>query len=74
MFKVMISTQDSNDAGSCIKDEFHTEANAWAWWDIVSDDYPEMVGVWVETVTANDEFFRGWDDEAEMTDAWDGLQ
>ena len=56
MYKLMITTLDSGDEGFSIEENFVTESGAWWMWDRISDEYPEMTGVWVELQTIVDEF------------------
>lgn len=71
MFRLMITTHDSNNEGFCIAEDFESETAAWDFWNEESNEWPEMDGVWVEAVSGRDEFFQGWDAE-EANDAWDG--
>ena len=56
MYKLMIETLDSGNEGFAIAEDFDTEQEAWDFWNDESNEWPEMVGVWVELQSITDEF------------------
>lgn len=56
MYKVMITTHDSNDEGFCIADDFETEEQAWNAVNAEDGNYPEAKDIWVEHQSIIDEF------------------
>lgn len=56
MYKLMIETLDSGNEGFEIAGDFQEEYDAWLAWNDEADEWPEMVGVWVEKQSIIDEF------------------
>ncbi len=56
MFKIMMTTLDSGEEAFCVQEDFESEGEAWAGWNEMSDEWPEMTGMWVEKQSIVDEF------------------
>ena len=56
MYKLMITTLDSNNEGFEIASDFETMEMAFDWMDWNQDEYLEMVTFWIEPQTIVDEF------------------
>ena len=56
MYKVMMEILDYRGNAFERAADFDTEDLAWSWWYGKANQYPEMVGIWVENQTITDKF------------------